>query len=141
MLILWLKSFHIIAVIAWMASLLYLPRLFVYHAGTPAGSETAQTFKLMERRLLKLIANPASIAVWVFGLWLAYEMGAWRDGWLHAKFALVVLMTGFHHFCMAAVKRFAEDRNTRSVRFWRIANEVPTILLIAIVILVVVKPF
>src|SRR5687767_1971772 len=106
MLVLWLKAFHIIAVIAWMASLLYLPRLFVYHAGATAGSETSDTLKVMEKRLLRLIAGPASVAVWVLGLWLAYELDAWSQPWLHGKLLLVVLMTGFHHFCAAAVRKF-----------------------------------
>jgi len=141
MLVLWLKAFHIIAVIAWMAALLYLPRLFVYHAAAVNGSEASETFKVMERRLLRAIASPASIAVWVLGLWLAYELDAWREPWLHGKLTLVVLMTGFHHFCAANVRRFARDANTRSPRFYRIANEVPTVLLIGIVLLVVLKPF
>jgi putative membrane protein len=141
MLYLWLKAFHIIAVVAWMASLLYLPRLFVYHAQAKRGSEASETFKVMERRLLKIIANPASGAVWILGIWLAFETDAWSQPWLHAKLAFVVLMTGFHHFCAAAAKRFAADKNTRSVKFWRIANEVPAVLLVVIVILVVVKPF
>jgi putative membrane protein len=141
MLILWLKAFHIIAVIAWMAALFYLPRLFVYHAAAKPGSETSETFKVMEGRLLKLIAGPASGAVWVLGLWLAYELDAWSQPWLHAKLLLVVLMTGFHHFCAGTVRKFAADRNTRSAKFYRIANEVPTVLLLGIVILVVVKPF
>jgi putative membrane protein len=141
MLILWLKAFHIIAVIVWMAALFYLPRLFVYHAAAKPGSETSETFKVMEGRLLKFIAGPASGAVWVLGLWLAYELDAWSQPWLHAKLLLVVLMTGFHHFCAATVRKFAADRNTRSAKFYRIANEVPTVLLLGIVILVVVKPF
>jgi protoporphyrinogen IX oxidase len=141
MLFLWLKAFHIVAVVAWMAALFYLPRLFVYHAGAATGSETAETFKRMELRLYRYIAGPASIAVWILGLWLAYELDAWKEPWLHGKLLLVVLMTGFHHFCGAAVKKFAADRNTRTARFYRIANEVPTVLLIGIVVLVVVKPF
>ena len=141
MLVLWLKSFHIVAVVAWMAALFYLPRLFVYHAEAKPGSETSETFKTMELRLHRYIARPASVAVWVLGLWLAYELDAWRQPWLHAKLLLVVLMTGFHHFCGAAVKKFAADRNTRPARFYRMVNEVPTVLLIGIVILVVVKPF
>jgi putative membrane protein len=141
MLFLWLKAFHIIAVVAWMAALFYLPRLFVYHSEAKPGSETSETFKVMERRLLKLIAGPASGAVWVLGLWLAYELDAWSQPWLHAKLLLVILMTGFHHFCSATVRKFAADKNTRSAKFYRIANEVPTVLLIGIVILVVVKPF
>ena len=139
--LLWLKAFHIIAVVAWMAALFYLPRLFVYHAEAKPGSEMSETFKVMERRLLNVIAGPASGAVWVLGLWLAYELDAWSQPWLHAKLLLVVLMTGFHHFCAGTVRKFAADRNTRSAKFYRIANEVPTVLLLGIVILVVVKPF
>jgi protoporphyrinogen IX oxidase len=141
MLFLWLKAFHIVAVVAWMAALFYLPRLFVYHAGAAAGSETSETFKRMELRLYRYIAGPASIAVWILGLWLAYELDAWSQPWLHGKLLLVVLMTGFHHFCGATLKKFAADRNTRTARFYRFANEVPTVLLIGIVVLVVVKPF
>lgn len=141
MLLLWLKAFHIVAVVAWMAALFYLPRLFVYHADATVGSEISATFKQMEMRLYRYIAGPASGAVWVLGLWLAYELDAWNQPWLHAKLLLVVLMTGFHHFCGATVKKFAADRNIRTARFYRFANEVPTLLLIAIVVLVVVKPF
>jgi putative membrane protein len=141
MLFLWLKAFHIIAVVAWMAALFYLPRLFVYHAEAPVGSAQSETFKVMERRLYRYIASPASLAVWVLGLWLAYELDAWSQPWFHAKLTLVVLLTGFGHFCGATVKRFAADKNTRSAKFYRIANEVPTVLLIGIVVLVVVKPF
>jgi putative membrane protein len=141
MLYLWLKALHIIAVISWMAALLYLPRLFVYHADAKAGSEASETFKTMERKLLTFIANPASIATWVFGLWLAAEMGAWSQGWLHAKLTLVVLLTGYHHFCMATVKRFARDANARPARFYRMVNEIPAVIMVGIVILVVVKPF
>lgn len=141
MLYLWLKALHIVAVISWMAALLYLPRLFVYHADAKPGSEASETFKTMERKLLKFIANPASLVVWVLGLWLAFELGAWREGWLHAKLALVVLLTGYHHFCMATVKRFARDANTRPARFYRMINEIPAVVMVGIVILVVLKPF
>jgi putative membrane protein len=141
MLYLWLKALHIVAVISWMAALLYLPRLFVYHADAKPGSETSETFKTMERKLLKFIANPASIAVWVLGLWLAFELNAWRDGWLHAKLTLVVLLTGYHHFCMATVKRFARDANARPARFYRMINEIPAVVMVGVVILVVLKPF
>ena len=138
---LWLKSLHVIAVIAWFAGLFYLPRLFVYHAGAAPGSELSETLKVMERRLLRLIMNPAMIVVWVTGPWLAWWQGVYTDGWFLAKFALVVLLTGFHHALALWRKAFAGDRNTRSERFYRIANEVPTVLLIGIVILVIVKPF
>jgi len=138
---LWLKSLHVIAVIAWFAGLFYLPRLFVYHAGAAPGSELSETLKVMERRLLRLIMNPAMIVVWVTGPWLAWWQGVYTDGWFLAKFALVVLLTGFHHALALWRKAFAEDRNPRSERFYRVANEVPTVLLIGIVILVIVKPF
>lgn len=138
---LWLKAFHIIAVIAWMAGMLYLPRLFVYHCAAAPGSPQSETFKVMEQRLLRLIINPAMIATWVLGLWLAWDAGWWQAGWLHVKIALVVVMSAVHGLFARWVKDFAADRNTLSPRFYRMINEVPTILMIAIVILVVVKPF
>jgi putative membrane protein len=141
--LLWMKTLHILAVIAWMAGMLYLPRLFVYHAEAATGTPQSETFKIMERRLLKAIINPAMIVTWVAGLWLAVK-GGWfsgGNGWLHAKIALVVLMSGVHGYFSASVRRFANDANTKPSRHWRIMNEVPTVLLIVIVILVVVKPF
>jgi putative membrane protein len=138
---LWIKAFHVIAVISWMAGMLYLPRLFVYHCTAAPGSPPSETFKVMERRLLRLIINPAMIATWILGLWLAWDMGWWQAGWLHAKIALVVVMSAVHGFFARCVKDFTADRNTRSQRFYRIFNEVPTVLMIVIVILVVVKPF
>ena len=141
MLYLWLKTLHIIALIAWMAALLYLPRLFVYHTGVKAGSEASETFKVMERRLLKAIMTPAMIATWIFGLWLAYEGQLFSAHWLHAKLALVVVLSAIHGMMAKWVREFAEDRNTHSSRFFRIVNEVPTVALVLIVILVVVKPF
>ena len=138
---LWLKAFHVVAIIAWMAGMLYLPRLFVYHSEVAAGSPQSDTFKVMERRLLRMIINPAMIAAWVLGLWLAYEGGFLRSGWLHAKLLAVLALSALHGYFSAAVRAFAQDRNTRSARHWRIMNEVPTALMILIVILVVVKPF
>jgi putative membrane protein len=138
---LWLKAFHVIAVIAWMAGMLYLPRLFVYHCEAPAGSPQSETFKVMERRLLRAIINPAMVVTWVLGLWLAWDAGFFKSGWLHAKLVLVLLLSGIHGFLSARVRDFAEDRNTRSARFYRIINEVPAVLMIGIVILVIVKPF
>jgi len=138
---LWLKAFHIIAVIAWMAGMLYLPRLFVYHCQTAPGSEGSERFKLMERKLLKGIINPSMYVVWALGLILAWITGAYSQAWFMAKFALVLLLGGFHGFLAARVKDFAADRNTRSERFYRIINEVPAVIMIAVVILVVVKPF
>ena len=137
----WIKAGHIIAVIAWMAGMLYLPRLFVYHADAPVGSNRSETFKVMERRLLRAIVNPAMIATWAFGLWLAWRGFAFTGGWLHAKILLVLLLSGLHGYLAGAVRRFAEDRNDKPARHWRIVNEAPTVLMILIVILVVVKPF
>jgi putative membrane protein len=138
---LWAKAVHVIAVISWMAGMLYLPRLFVYHSEVPVGSPQSETFKVMERRLLRAIINPAMIVTWVFGLWLAWKGFGFTGGWLHAKIALVLAMSGVHGYLSASVRRFAEDRNEKPARHWRIVNEVPTLLMIAIVILVVVKPF
>ncbi|PZO78642.1 MAG: protoporphyrinogen oxidase HemJ [Mesorhizobium amorphae] len=138
---LWIKALHVIAVIAWMAGLLYLPRLFVYHTQAQPGSATSETFKVMERRLLRAIINPAMIATWVFGLWLAWEVYAFQGGWLHAKLTLVLLLSGLHGYLSKGVRMFAQDRNTKSTKHWRIVNEVPTLLMILIVVLVIVKPF
>ncbi len=140
---LWIKALHVISVIAWMAALLYLPRLMVYHCEAQKGSELSETLKVMERRLLKAIMTPAMIASWVFGLWLVFGYVSFlgSSGWLHAKLALVLAMSAFHGVAVRWVKDFAADRNTRSQRYYRIANEVPTVLMIAVVILVVVKPF
>jgi putative membrane protein len=129
------------SVIAWMAAMFYLPRLFVYHAQVPAGSERSEIFKVMERRLLKAIMNPAMIATWIFGLWVAIEADVFRDGWFHAKLALVLLMSGLHGYLSKCVKTFAKDANTKSDRHYRIVNEIPTVLMIGIVLLVVLKPF
>jgi putative membrane protein len=143
MLIAYIKAFHIIAVIAWMAGLLYLPRLFVYHASSRIGSEQSETFKVMERRLLRFITTPAMLAAWAFGLILAFSgLIDWsKDEWFHAKLALVVLLSAYNGLLAMWTKDFALDRNTRPARFYRIANEVPTLLMIGIVILVVVRPF
>jgi len=140
---LWVKALHIIAVIAWMAGMLYLPRLFVYHCETIPGSPESERFKTMERRLLRAIVNPAMIAVWVLGLTLSFlpATGAWHQGWFHAKLLLVVAMSGVHGVFASWVRLFARDANTHPARFYRIWNEVPTALMIAIVLLAVVKPF
>ncbi|WP_245440041.1 protoporphyrinogen oxidase HemJ [Mesorhizobium sp. Z1-4] len=137
----WIKALHVIAVISWMAGMLYLPRLFVYHADAASGSEKSETFKVMERRLLRAIINPAMIVTWAAGLWLAWHGFAFKGGWLHAKLALVLMLSGVHGYLSAAVRKFAEDRNEKPARHWRIVNEVPTLLMIAIVVLVIVKPF
>ncbi|MEA2905696.1 MAG: protoporphyrinogen oxidase [Alphaproteobacteria bacterium] len=137
----WLKALHVIAVIAWMAGMLYLPRLFVYHCDAEPGSKQSETFKVMERRLLLAIMNPAMIATWTLGLWLAWA-GQWHHThWLQAKFVLVVAMSAAHGFFVRRVREFAADQNRRPARFYRIINEVPTVLMIAIVLLAVVKPF
>jgi putative membrane protein len=142
----WIKAIHIIAVIAWMAGMLYLPRLFVYHCTAETGSVQSETFKVMERRLLRGIINPAMIATWVFGLWLAWHgrvchYGWFASGWLQAKLVLVVILSGIHGLFARWVKAFGRDQNRHSQRFYRIINEVPTVLMIGIVILVVLKPF
>ncbi|HEY5278182.1 MAG TPA: protoporphyrinogen oxidase HemJ [Pseudolabrys sp.] len=141
---LWLKALHIIAVISWMAGLLYLPRLFVYHAAVTPGSEQSETFKVMERRLLRFIMMPAMIATWLFGLAMIWAMGldAFKAaGWLHAKLVLVLVLSALHGLMRRWQVDFARDRNQRSQKFFRISNEIPTLLMIAIVILAVVKPF
>jgi putative membrane protein len=137
----WLLAFHIIAVIAWMAGMLYLPRLFVYHCAADPGSMQSETFKVMERRLLKAIINPAMIVTWVLGLWLAYQGGWFAAHWLHVKLVLVLGMSGVHGILSKYVREFATDKRRKSAKFFRILNEVPTVLMILIVILVVVKPF
>ncbi|MEQ1937008.1 protoporphyrinogen oxidase HemJ [Mesorhizobium sp. CN5-321] len=137
----WAKAVHVIAVISWMAGMLYLPRLFVYHAEAEKGSVQSETFKVMERRLLRGIINPAMILTWAFGLWLAWKGFGFQGGWLHAKIAAVVLMSAVHGYLAGAVRKFSEDRNEKPARHWRIVNEIPTLLMIVIVILVVVKPF
>jgi protoporphyrinogen IX oxidase len=139
---LWILTLHILSVIAWIAGMLYLPRLFVYHADATPGSETSETFKVMERRLLRAIMNPAMIATWVFGLWLIVLQPGWLEqGWMHLKLLAVVAMSVMHMVFSRWRKDFEQDRNTRPSKHFRIANEVPTVLLIVIVISVVVKPF
>ncbi len=142
----WIKAFHIIAVIAWMAGMLYLPRLFVYHCAAEVGSVQSETFKVMERRLLRGIINPAMMATWLLGLWLGWLGPDPRDGWfsshwLQAKIVLVLILSALHGLFGRWRKDFAADRNRHSQKFYRVINEVPTIILIGIVILVVVKPF
>jgi len=137
----WIKAFHVIAVIAWMSAMLYLPRLFVYHTETQVGSESSERFKVMERKLLKSIMNPAMIAVWILGPLLAWLTGTYLDTWLQIKFVLVVIMSGVHGYYVRCWRDFADDRNTHSARFYRILNEVPALLMVFIVILVIVQPF
>jgi protoporphyrinogen IX oxidase len=137
----WVKAFHVISVIAWMAGMLYLPRLFVYHCEAEVGSKQSETFKVMERKLLKAIINPAMILTWVLGLWLVWYAGWHKAGWFQAKFVLVLILSGIHGMLTRYWRDFAHDRNTKSQRFFRIINEVPAILMVGIVILVIVKPF
>jgi|SRR5205809_2552879 len=137
----WLKALHVIAVIAWMAGMLYLPRLFVYHCEAESGSKQSETFKTMERRLLRAIINPAMVVTWVVGLWLVIESGHYRSGWMQAKFILVLILSAAHGLFTRWTREFAEDRNTHSQKFYRVINEIPTLLMIGIVILVIVKPF
>ncbi|HEX9168806.1 MAG TPA: protoporphyrinogen oxidase HemJ [Roseiarcus sp.] len=137
----WVKALHVIAVIAWMAGMLYLPRLFVYHAEAAKGSALSETFKAMERRLLKAIVNPSMILVFVTGIALAFLTGYWREPWLQAKIVLALGLGGLHGYLARCVRTFAADANVRPAGFYRVLNEVPTVLMVLIVILAVVKPF
>jgi putative membrane protein len=139
--ILWIKALHVISVIAWMSGMFYLPRLFVYHTETEPGSAASERFKVMERRLLRAIINPSMIATWVFGLTLAWLTAAYKEHWLQMKFLLVIAMSGLHGYFAGRVKAFAQDRNDKPARFYRILNEVPPVLMVFIVILVIVQPF
>lgn len=140
---LWLKALHLVAVISWMAGLLYLPRLYVYHCAQTPGSEASETFKVMERKLLRYIMNPAMIVSFVLGFWLIWELGsaAWSLGWLHAKLCLVLILAVMHGLMAKWRRDFELDRNRRSAAFYRVMNEVPTVLMIGIVILAIVQPF
>ncbi len=138
---LWIKALHIISIIAWLAGLLYLPRLFVYHTDAEPGSAQSETFKVMERRLLRAIMNPAMIASFVFGGLLLAILNDWSQGWLHLKLVAVLILAGLHGQMAKWRREFAEDRNTRPAKFYRIMNEAPTVLMIVIVIMAVVKPF
>lgn len=138
----WVKTLHVVSIIAWMAALLYLPRLFVYHCEAVAGSELSETLKTMERRLLKAIMTPAMVASWVFGLWLVFGyVGLDAGGWLHVKIALVIGLSAFHGFCVKWWMGFSLDGNKNSQKFYRLMNEVPTVLMIVIVAMVIVRPF
>ena len=136
----WIKWLHVVAVISWMAGLLYLPRLFVYHCAALPGSDTSETFKVMERRLLRAIMNPAMVATWLFG-GLLLVVQDWAGGWLHAKLAAVLALSFHHHLQARWRKDFAADKNRHPARFYRMQNEVPTVLMVVIVLLVIVKPF
>ncbi len=140
---LWTKSFHVISMVAWMAGMFYLPRLFVYHCGVERGSAESERFKVMERRLLKQIINPAMVATWCFGLLLVATPGVvdWHAGWWHTKLTAVLAMSAFHGMLTGWTRNFLHDRNVKSHRFYRFANEVPTVLMFIIVIMVIVKPF
>ena len=138
---LWLKAFHIIAVIAWMAGLLYLPRLFVYHCETAVGTPEYDRFVVMERKLMRVIINPSMIAVWLFGLSLAATLNVWAAAWFGIKFTLVIVLSGLHGMMSRWRRDFEQGRNTKTQRFYRIVNEIPAVLMVFIVILVVVKPF
>ena len=138
---LWVKALHIIAVIAWMAGMLYLPRLFIYHCAAEPGSVQSETFKVMERRLLRAIINPAMVLAWVLGLALVTNLGAWNEPWMHAKFAAAIGLSTIHGYFARWRRDFDKDGNRHSARFYRYVNEIPTLLMIAIVLLVVLKPF
>jgi len=139
----WIKAFHVISMVAWMAGMFYLPRLFVYHCDVQRGSAESERFKVMEYRLLRQIINPAMVMTWLFGAVLVLTPGVidWSEGWWWVKLASVLLMSGFHGAMSKWRRLFMEDRNTRPQRFYRIANEVPTLLLMVIVIMVIVRPF
>ncbi len=138
---LWIKALHVMSVIAWMAGMFYLPRLFVYHTDVAVGSQASELFKIMERRLLRVIINPAMTFSWVFGIWLAWSGFQMMGGWLHLKIAAVLALSAFHGYLSKAVRDFSADRNSKSSRHWRMMNEVPTVLMIIIVLLVILKPF
>ena len=137
----WILGLHIIAVISWMAGMLYLPRLFVYHVEATPNSDTTRTFEVMERKLLRVIINPAMITVWLTGMILVWQQNQYRDGWFMVKFALVLAMSAFHGMLAKWRKQLLDGTNTHDSRFFRIANEVPTLLMAGIVIMVIVKPF
>jgi putative membrane protein len=139
----WILSFHVISLIAWMAALFYLPRLYVYHCQVAQGSAESERFKVMERKLLKQIMTPAMIATWFFGILLVLTPGliTWTEGWWYVKLVSILALTGFHGATSRWRRDFLNDRNKRPERFYRFANEVPTVLMFVIVIMVIVKPF
>jgi len=138
---LWIKALHVLAIISWMAAMLYLPRLMVYHTEAEKGSVQSETFKVMERRLLRGIGTPAMIVTWITGLTLATMYGAWSQPWFHLKFAAVIAISAMHGANAAWVKSFRNDANTHSQKFYRIMNEVPALFLVIVVVCVIVKPF
>lgn len=138
----WLRALHIISVIAWMAGMLYLPRLFVYHADSEKGSDKSETFKIMERKLLKIIMNPAFVSSWVFGLLMLWaNPSLMSEGWMHVKLTGIIVLSGLHHVYARWVKKFAKDENTRPAKFYRIWNEAPALIMVVIVIMAVAEPF
>jgi putative membrane protein len=137
----WIKAFHVIAMVAWMAGMFYLPRLFVYHCEAEPGSRQSETFKVMERRLLKAIINPAMTVTWLLGLWMMWNAGWYTAPWFQAKLLLVLGMSALHGYLVRWVRAFANDANVHPHKFYRIINEIPTVLLVGVVILVIVKPF
>ncbi len=136
----WLLSFHLIAVISWMAGMLYMPRLFVYHTRLEVGSDAYEMFKEMEYKLIRIIINPAMILAWIFGICMAFGQELWADQWFHLKFLMVMIMSGFHGFLSRWRRQFARDENTHSEKFYRMVNEIPTLLMITVVFLVIMKP-
>lgn len=137
----WIKALHVIAIISWMAGMLYLPRLFIYHCDCDPASDQARTFAVMEARLMNVIMNPAMVVSWILGLYLAWQVFEFQGGWLHAKIAAVVALSGVHGYFAKAVKSFGRGEYIKTPRYWRMMNEAPTLLMIAIVVLAVVKPF
>lgn len=138
----WIKALHVIAIIAWMAGMLYLPRLFVYHAEAEAGSDKSETFKIMERRLLRFIMNPAMVAAWVFGGLMLYAMpDLLSQGWMHVKLTGIIAMTIIHHIFGYWRKVFDRDENKKTAKFYKVWNEVPTFIMIIIVVMAVAEPF
>jgi len=139
----WVKALHVISVIAWMAGIMYLPRLFVYHAQAVVGSEQSETFKVMERRLYRGIMTPAMVATWIFGLWLAFGYGIvdFSQGWMWLKAVMVIALSGMQGYLGSLLRAFAGDRNTKSHKFFRSINEIPFVIAVVIVIAVIVKPF
>ncbi|VAW06777.1 Protoporphyrinogen IX oxidase, novel form, HemJ [hydrothermal vent metagenome] len=137
----WFLFLHIVTVISWMAGMFYMPRLFVYHSRLAVGSEASEMFKEMERKLIRIIINPAMILAWIFGLCMAFGQDYWGDIWFQVKFTCVMIMSGFHGFLSRWRRQFARDENTHSEKFYRVVNEIPTIFMIFIVFLVIMKPF
>ncbi len=138
---LWIKALHVISIIAWMAGLLYLPRLFIYHLDTALGSQASELFKIMEKRLYRIIMNPAMMISWALGLYIAWSGFGFWGGWLHGKILAVVLLTATHIYLGQAIRKFGADQRPLTAKSWRLINEIPTALMIVIVILVIVKPF